>query len=122
MCIHLISFNPDVVITEKGLSDLAAYYLYKNGVSAIRRVRKSDNNRISKVCGATIVHRPDEIIQNDIGTGAELFEVRKIGDEFFSFIVDCVCPKACSIILRGASKDFFKRNRTQYHGCNGCCS
>lgn len=27
------------------------------------------------------------------------------GDEFFSFIVDCKAPKACSIVLRGASKD-----------------
>jgi T-complex protein 1 subunit gamma len=25
----------------------------------------------------------------DIGTGAGLFEVVKIGDEFFTFIVDC---------------------------------
>ena len=31
----------------------------------------------------------DEIKEGDIGTGAGLFEVRKIGDEFFTFIVDC---------------------------------
>lgn len=31
----------------------------------------------------------DEIRESDIGTGAGLFEVRKIGDEFFTFIVDC---------------------------------
>eukprot|EP00775_Hariotina_reticulata_P007573 gene7573-7776_t len=34
-----------------------------------------------------------------------MFEVVKIGDEFFTFIVDCQEPKACTIILRGASKD-----------------
>jgi T-complex protein 1 subunit gamma len=106
MCSHIISFDTDIVITEKGLSDLAAHYLQKNGVSAIRRVRKSDNNRISRACGATIVHRPDEIVKSDVGTGAGLFEVRKIGDEFFTFIIDCENPKACSIILRGASRDF----------------
>ena len=45
-----------------------------------------------------------EIRASDIGTRAGLFEVQKIGDEFFTFIVDCEKPKACSIILRGASK------------------
>ena len=29
----------------------------------------------------------------------------KIADEFFTFIVDCKAPKACTILLRGASKD-----------------
>jgi T-complex protein 1 subunit gamma len=40
-----------------------------------------------------------------VGTGAGLFEVVKIGDEFFTFIVDCKDAKACSVVLRGASKD-----------------
>ena len=32
-------------------------------------------------------------------------QVRKIGDEYFSFIEGCQDPKACTILLRGASKD-----------------
>ena len=104
-CAQIASFKPDVVITEKGLSDLAAHFLTKSGITAIRRLRKTDNNRISRACGATIVSRPDEIRETDIGTGAGLFEVKKIGDEFFTFIVNCTAPKACSVLLRGASKD-----------------
>ncbi len=49
--------------------------------------------------------RTEEIRESDIGTGAGLFEVVKIGDEFFTFVVDCKEPKACSIVLRGASRD-----------------
>ncbi|KAK4353556.1 hypothetical protein RND71_025750 [Anisodus tanguticus] len=105
MCAQILKFKPDVVITEKGLSDLACHYLSKAGVSAIRRLRKTDNNRIAKACGAVIVNRPDELQESDVGTGAGLFEVKKIGDEFFTFIVDCKDPKACTILLRGASKD-----------------
>merc|ERR1711974_590708 len=51
------------------------------------------------------VNRTDEITEEDIGTGAGLFEVRKIGDEYFTFIEQCKDPKACTILLRGASKD-----------------
>lgn len=105
LCVHIIKFKPDLVITEKGLSDLASHYLSKAGISAIRRLRKTDNNRIARACGATIVNRPEEIQESDVGTGCGLFEVKKIGDEYFSFIVECKEPKACTVLLRGPSKD-----------------
>lgn len=105
MCDHILSHKPDLVITEKGLSDFAAHHLQRAGVTAIRRLRKTDNNRVARACGARIVHRPEEIKEIDIGTGAGLFEVTKIGDEYYTFIVDCEDAKACSIVLRGASKD-----------------
>lgn len=97
--------KPDVIFTEKGVSDLAQHYLLKAGITAIRRVRKSDNNRIARACGATIVNRTEELQDSDIGTGAGLFEIKKIGDEYFCFITKCENPKACTILLRGASKD-----------------
>lgn len=102
LCTAIINLKPDVVVTEKGLSDLAAHFLTKAGIAGIRRVRKTDNNRIARACGATIVHRPEEAKESDVGTKCGLFEVVKIGDEFFSFIVDCKEPKACTILLRWA--------------------
>ena len=71
----------------------------------VRRLRKSDNLRVARACGATIVNRTDEITEDDIGTDCGLFEVRKIGDEYFTFLEQCKDPKACTILLRGASKD-----------------
>merc|ERR1719414_2670724 len=105
ICEEIIKFKPDLVITEKGVSDLAQHFLSKAGISVIRRLRKTDNLRVARACGATIVNRTDEITEDDIGTGAGLFEVRKIGDEYFTFIEQCKNPKACTILLRGASKD-----------------
>merc|ERR1712051_931088 len=102
---EIIKFKPDLVITEKGVSDLAQHFLIKAGISVIRRLRKSDNLRVARATGATIVNRTEEISESDIGTSAGLFEVRKIGDEYFTFIEDCKDPKACTILLRGASKD-----------------
>lgn len=40
-----------------------------------------------------------------MGTGAGLFEIKKIGDEYFTFVTECKDPKACTILLRGASKE-----------------
>jgi len=56
-----MKLNPDVVITEKGVSDIAQHFLLKQNISVIRRVRKTDNQRIARVTGATIVNRPEEL-------------------------------------------------------------
>ncbi|XP_053208235.1 T-complex protein 1 subunit gamma-like [Panonychus citri] len=105
VCADIIRFKPDLVVTEKGVSDLAQHFLAKANISVLRRLKKTDNNRLARACGATIVNRTDEIREEDIGTQAGLFEVQKIGDEYFSFVVECANPKACTILLRGASKD-----------------
>ena len=81
ICEDIIRLKPDLVITEKGVSDLAQHFLVKAGISVLRRVRKTDNNRIARACGATIANRTDEVKEEDIGTGAGLFEVKKFGDE-----------------------------------------
>ena len=77
-CADLIALKPDLIITEKGVSDLAQHYLVKAGITCIRRVRKSDNNRIARACGAVIANRTEELKEDDVGTGAGLFEIKKV--------------------------------------------
>ncbi|KAL8813292.1 MAG: hypothetical protein Q9200_000362 [Gallowayella weberi] len=101
----IIALKPDVVITEKGVSDLAQHFLVKHNITALRRVRKTDNNRIARATGATIVNRVEDLRESDVGSQCGLFEIEKIGDEYFTFITKCKGPKACTILLRGPSKD-----------------
>jgi len=101
----IIKMKPDLLFTEKGISDLAQYFLGKANITAIRRVRKSDLNRIARASGATVCSRTEEIREEDMGMGAGLFEIKKFGEEYFTFITGCKNPKACTILLRGASKD-----------------
>ena len=115
LCAHIIKFKPDVVVTEKGASDLAAHFLHKANITCIRRLRKTDNNRIARACGATVCSRVEEISESDIGTGAGLFEIKKIGDEYFTFVTGCPAGSACSILLRGASKDTLNEMERNLH-------
>jgi len=105
LCDDIIALQPTLLFTEKGISDLAQHYLAKAGITAIRRVRKTDNLRIARACGATIKSRTDEISESDLGSDAGLFEIKKFGEEYFTFITECKDTKACTIVLRGASKD-----------------
>jgi len=61
--------------------DTAQHVFERANVSAIRRVRKSDNNRIALAVGATIVNRIEDIRDSDVGTGCGLFHIEKMGDE-----------------------------------------
>ncbi|PON60110.1 T-complex protein 1, gamma subunit [Trema orientale] len=107
-------FNPRIILLDspleykKGENQTNAELVKEEDWAVLlpqQRLRKTDNNRIAKACGAVIVNRIDELQESDIGTGAGLFEVKKIGDEYFAFIVDCKDPKACTVILRSASQD-----------------
>ena len=73
--------------------------------------------------------RTDELKEEVVGTGAGLFEVQKIGDEYFSFVTECKSPKACTILLRGPSKDILNvrpdpctpREGIKLGRCGGMC-
>lgn len=119
MCSAIIKWKPDVVITEKGISDLATHYLLQANITCIRRVRKTDNNRIARVTGAKIVNRAEEIEEGDVGTQCGTFIIRKIDDEYFTFFEDCKNPSACSILLRGGSKDTLNELERNLHDALG---
>lgn len=55
--------------TRQGLSDLAAHFLTKAGISAIRRLRKTDNNRIAR-CGVPWADGQCAGMAQTLGTGA----------------------------------------------------
>jgi T-complex protein 1 subunit gamma len=122
MCNYILAVKPDIVICEKGVSDFAQHCLMKgNNCSLIRRIRKTDNNRIARCTGATIINRPEELQESDVGSKCGLYEVKKIGDEYFSFMIECKEPEACTILLRGGSKDVLNEVERNMHDAMGVC-
>ncbi|GMR36354.1 hypothetical protein PMAYCL1PPCAC_06549, partial [Pristionchus mayeri] len=103
-CDEIIALKPDLVFTEKGVSDLAQHFLLKAGITVLRRLKKTDNNRLARVCNARIVNDTCDLREDDIGTGAELFEITKIGDEYYTYVTSSKTT-ACTVCLRGPSKD-----------------
>lgn len=119
MCDAIVALKPDLVITEKGVSDLAQHFLLKANITALRRVRKTDNNRIARAVGATIVNDVRSIQPSDVGTSCGLFSIEKIGDEYFTFLTKCKDPKACTVLLRGPSKDILNEIERNLHDAMG---
>ncbi len=99
----IASAGANVVFCQKGIDDLAQYYLAKAGILAVRRVKQSDIEKIAKATGARILTDLRDIKPEDLGE-AELVEERKVGDEKMVFITGCKNPKAVTILVRGGSE------------------
>jgi thermosome len=99
----IIESGANVLFCQKGIDDLAQHYLTRNGVYAIKRVKKSDMNRIEKATGAKLVTNIDDLNPEDLGEAGLVYE-KKISDEVLTFIEDSKDPKAVSVIIRGSTK------------------
>jgi thermosome len=93
----------NAVFCQKGIDDLVQHYLAKEKIFAVRRVKKSDMEKLAKATGAQLVTKIDEISAEDLGT-AGLIEVKKIQDEEMTFITGCKNPKAISVLIRGGTQ------------------
>jgi len=93
----------NVVITQKGIDDLAQHFLAKEGIMAIRRVKKSDMEKLAKATGARILNSIEDVKKEDLGY-AGVVEERKIGNETMIFVKECKNPKAVTILVRGGTE------------------
>ena len=93
----------NVLLCQKGIDDVAQHYLAKRGILAVRRVKKSDMEKLSKATGGRIVTSLDDLSQEDLGF-AKVVEEKKVGGEEMLFIRDCKDPKAVTILVRGSTE------------------
>jgi thermosome len=93
----------NVVVCQKGIDDVAQHFLAKAGILAVRRVKESDMEKLSRATGGKIVTSIKELTPADLGE-AELVEERKISGEKMTFIEGCKNPKSVSILVRGGAE------------------
>ncbi|BAN90064.1 thermosome subunit alpha [Aeropyrum camini] len=92
----------NVVITQKGIDEVAQHFLAKKGILAVRRVKRSDIEKVAKATGAKIVTSLRDMKPEYLGY-AELVEERKVGEDKMVFIEGAKNPKSVTILLRGAN-------------------
>ena len=100
---RILKSGANVVIAQKGIDDLAQHFLGKNGIYAVRRVKKTDIEKLARATGAKIVSSLKDLSKEDLGY-AGLVEEIKIGDEEMTFVRECKNPKAVTLLIRGGTK------------------
>lgn len=99
----VISSGANAVFCQKGIEDLAQHYLAKAGIFAVRRVKKSDMEKLARATGGKLITNMDEITPEDLGY-AGLVEEKKVGGDSMTFVTGCDNPKAVTILLRGGTE------------------
>ncbi len=99
----IIDSGANVLFCQKGIDDLALHYLSREGIYALKRVKKSDMKRLERATGAKLVTNIEDLTEEDLGEAGVVYE-KKIFDELLTFVEDCKDPKALSIILRGSTR------------------
>ncbi len=92
-----------VIFCQKGIDDLAQHYLAKENIYAVRRVKKSDMEKLAKATGGKVVTKLDELSKDDLGYAKLVYE-KKIGEDEMTFVTGCKNPKAMSILIRGGTE------------------
>jgi thermosome len=92
----------NVVICQKGIDDVAQHFLAKKGILAVRRVKRSDMEKLERATGGKIVTSIRDLKPEDLGE-AELVEERKVGNDRMIFIEGIKNAKSVTILLRGAN-------------------
>ncbi|MCJ7429952.1 TCP-1/cpn60 chaperonin family protein [Candidatus Bathyarchaeota archaeon] len=98
----IVAAGANVVLCEKGLDDMVQHFLARKEILAIRRIKKSDMEKLAKATGGKIVTSLDAISSEDLGY-ANLVEERKIGDDKMTFVEGCKHPRAVTILIRGGT-------------------
>lgn len=94
------SVGANVVFCQKGIDDVAQHYLAKAGILAVRRVKKSDMEKLALATGGKIVTNIEDLTSEDLGEAA-LVEERRVAGDKMVFVEGCKNPKSVSILIRG---------------------
>jgi len=96
------SSGANVLFCQKGIDDIAQYFLAKYGIYACRRVAKSDMEKLARATSGKIISNFNEITVEQLGK-ADLIEEIKHGEEAMTYVRGCQNPKALTILLRGGT-------------------
>jgi archaeal chaperonin len=103
MVAKIADAGANVLFCQKGIDDLAQHYLAKAGVMAVRRVKKSDMEKLSRATKAKVVTNIEDLTMDDLGE-AGLVKERKISNEDMIFVEGCKDPKAVTLLIRGSTE------------------
>jgi len=98
----IINSGAKVVFCQKGIDDVAQYYLGKAGIYACRRVSKSDMEKLARATSGKILSNMSDLDEKDFGFAETVEEIRK-GDDGMTYVRGCRNPKAVTILIRGAT-------------------
>jgi len=93
----------NVLFCQKGIDDVAQHFLAKKGILTVRRVKKSDMEKLAKATGAKIASSLEDLNESELGY-AGVVQEKKVAGESMVFVEDCKDPKSVTIFVRASTE------------------
>ncbi len=99
----VIKSGANVIVCQKGIDDMAQHFLAKAGIYAVRRVKRSDLEKLARATGGKIVTNLKDLTSSDLGN-AGIVEEQTVGDEQMTYVKECKNAKAVTFLVRGGTQ------------------
>ncbi len=99
---RISNIGANVVFCQKGIDDIAQYYLAKLGIFACRRVPKSDMEKLARATSGRVISNLNDISEEQLGRADKVEEIKE-GEDYLTYVRGCVNPKSVSLIIRGST-------------------
>ena len=118
---RIIGSGANVVFCQKGIDEFAGHHLARAGILAVRRLKKSDMEKLSEMTGATIVSSPDAISGDDLGFAGKV-EAKRLSGTDMIVVSECTHKEAVSLLIKGGSSHTVDETiRAVEDGVRGVC-
>ncbi|MDP1729033.1 MAG: thermosome subunit alpha [archaeon] len=100
---RILLSGANVVFCQRGIDDVAQYYLAREGIYACRRISKSDMEKLVRATGGHIISSLNDLRASELGKARIVREVLH-GDEKMTYVEGCENPKSVSILIHGGTE------------------
>ena len=98
----IVESGANVVISRKGIDNIAQEALAKAGIISMRRVKSNDLWWVEKATGAKTCKSLEDISPDDLGHAKKFYQ-KMVGDDKMVFVDECSNPKSVTLLLRANS-------------------
>eukprot|EP01053_Blabericola_migrator_P012970 Blabericola_migrator_1__12969@NODE_860_length_6237_cov_124_199352_g610_i0_p1_GENE_NODE_860_length_6237_cov_124_199352_g610_i0NODE_860_length_6237_cov_124_199352_g610_i0_p1_ORF_typecomplete_len516_score107_01Cpn60_TCP1/PF00118_24/8_1e132MOZART1/PF12554_8/0_28_NODE_860_length_6237_cov_124_199352_g610_i044716018 len=91
-----------VVFNQKGIDPPSLDMLAREGIMALRRVKRRNMERLTACCGGNPVNAVDDLTPEDLGFADHVWEIA-LGDEKYTFVEGVKDPRSCAILIKAST-------------------
>lgn len=99
-----------LIINMKGIDPPSLELLYQNGISALRRAKRRNMERLARACGSKETNSVENLTKDNLGFAGHVWE-QVLGEDHFTFVEDLKNPKSVTILMKGPNSYEIKQQQ-----------
>nr|BAN66190.1 T-complex protein 1 zeta subunit [Babesia bovis] len=90
------------VLNQKGIDPPALDMLARDGIVALRRVKRRNMERLTLCCGGNACNSVEDLSEDDLGFAEVVYE-QMVGEEKYTYVEGVRNPRSCTLLIKGSS-------------------